>query len=121
MTETIGPKSAPKDTLSLNDLDAAFNIKESSQPNAISLENEQAKFSVHPIAKQREDARVIISLIIVLSLAFIVIATFVSLWTKGNTPVDDIVKVIGAITAPVIGIVGAVTGFYFGESRGDSR
>jgi uncharacterized membrane protein (DUF485 family) len=113
----------PPAIASLNQLAAEFRVADHSphEPDSarpISLRRvEQAFPHVHPIAKRREDARWYIALIIVLSLAFIVIASFVSLWLRGETPVDDVVKVIGAITAPVISIVGAMTGFYFSESR----
>jgi hypothetical protein len=73
------------------------------------------------IAIRQEDARRWIALTIVLLLAFIVVASFASLWLRGSTPVDDIVKVISAIIGPVIGIVGAVTGFYFSETRNADR
>nr|WP_294505811.1 hypothetical protein [uncultured Rhodopila sp.] len=104
--------------LTAPDLHVADRPAARSDTGSISLVREEQAFpSIHPIAKKREDVRWYIALIIVLSLAFIVVASFVSLWVRGETPVDEVVKVIGAITAPVIGIVGAVTGFYFSESR----
>jgi hypothetical protein len=104
--------------LTASDLRGACHPVQTSGGSPISLRREEQAFpTVHSIAKRREDARWYIALIIVLLLAFIVIASFVSLWARGNTPVDDVVKVIGAIIGPVIGIVGAVTGFYFSESR----
>jgi len=66
---------------------------------------------------KREGARQWIALMVVSALAFIVISSFVSLWVYGAKSIDDVVKVIEAVTSPVIGIVGAVTGFYFGESQ----
>jgi hypothetical protein len=69
------------------------------------------------IALRREGARWWIAFVIVMLLAFIVVASFASLWWRGSTSVDDIVKVISPIIGPVIGIVGAVTGFYFSESK----
>jgi hypothetical protein len=87
----------------------------------VSLEKEgdYRKLNVYEqTTRKREDARRWLALIVVASLAFIVVASFVSLWyySKINS-IDDIVKVIDAVTSPVIGIVGAVTGFYFGESQ----
>ncbi len=35
---------------------------------------------------------------------------------RGDDSVDDIIKLIQAIIAPVVAIVGAVTGFYFSSN-----
>ena len=73
------------------------------------------------VAKQREFARQWVALLIVGSLTIIVIGSFVLVWLKGAaSSIDDIIKLIQALIGPVVGIVGAVTGFYFGEMR-DSR
>jgi hypothetical protein len=74
----------------------------------------------HTVEVRQEDARTAIALTIAGSLAFIVLATFVTLWshTIKFKSVDDIVKLVQAVLSPVVGIVGAVTGFYFGARQG---
>jgi hypothetical protein len=67
---------------------------------------------------RREDARTAISLVIVGSFAFIIAAAFVVfVWRAPNPSVDDIVKFCQVLISPVAGIVGAVTGFYFGATQ----
>jgi len=93
------------------------------QPQTISLQAEAGNFpgvTEKSVARQQEDARTKISYLIVGSLAFIVLATFFTIWshtTKFKT-VDDLVKIIQAVLGPVAGIVGAVAGFYFGARQG---
>jgi len=67
--------------------------------------------------KRREDARMIIAIMIVVSLPATVLATFLTLWFCGKVSIDDLIKIIGAIMSPIIGLIGAVTGFYFSESK----
>jgi cytochrome bd-type quinol oxidase subunit 2 len=88
----------------------------------ISLNTAGASLTVsEQTERKREYARQVLAIIVVSSLAFIVIASFASLWLCGTKNVDDVVKVIEAVISPVVGIVGAVTGFYFGESRTSTR
>jgi hypothetical protein len=68
--------------------------------------------------RMREDARTRIAYIIVGSLAFIVLATFATIWLHAEIKsADDIVKIVQAVLSPVAGIVGAVMGFYFGARQ----
>jgi hypothetical protein len=39
---------------------------------------------------------------------------------RSDPPVDDVLKLAQAVMAPVVGIVGAVTGFYFSSTSGGS-
>lgn len=86
----------------------------------ISLNTVQENFPSLDTARRIEVSRQVIAYLIVGALLFTVVSSFITLWAK-SSPLssDDIVKVIQAIISPVIGIVGAVTGFYFGEKRSE--
>lgn len=73
-------------------------------------------FGVPEAAKQFEESRLWIALIIVGSMAFIVVASFALIYSCRDK-IDDVIKLVQLLIAPVIGVVGAVTGFYYG-SRG---
>ena len=92
-----------------------------SQAADVSLSKRAAGISAsvsEKLALQQEDSRSSIALLIVGSLAFIVVAAFVTLWTRGKqTSIDDITRLVQALIGPVAGIVGAVTGFYFGANH----
>lgn len=79
-------------------------IAESSKPGTIGQRT---------IDERREDARRGLAYTIVACLAAVVFGSFLLFWTRGAATVDDVVKVIQAVLSPVVGIVGAVTGFYF--------
>jgi hypothetical protein len=83
-------------------------------PAAVSFEGVQ-----QPLAAKQEDNRLIIAVIIVSSLAAIVAIPFLIVLIK-SCNIDDLIKLVQATIGPVIGVVGAVTGFYFGtrESGG---
>ena len=51
----------------------------------------------------------------VLSLFLIVFLSFVSLWCIKDFQFADLKELLHILIPPVIGIVGAVSGFYFGE------
>jgi hypothetical protein len=70
------------------------------------------------IEVQREDARMMISLLVIGAFVFIIVAAFALFsWRAPNPTADDIIKFCQALIGPVAGIVGAVTGFYFGASQ----
>lgn len=91
-------------------MSGSTNISLKSEEGTIPLPHER-------IAQQREDARKWVARAITSSFVFIITASFFLFLFRGQTPVDDIIKFISSILTPVIGIVGAVTGFYFSESR----
>ncbi len=95
----------------------------SDDQSPISLSAVERDLSVRKLAVRREDARSRLSTIIVGSLGAIVVFSFLSLWIAWFTNHDsgDVVKVIEVILSPVIGIVGAVSGFYFGEKQRDAE
>jgi hypothetical protein len=70
---------------------------------------------------RREDARQTIAFVIVGCFGLVILFSFITFWTRGKTPVDDLLKLVQAIIAPVIGIVGAVTGFYFSSASDEKR
>jgi hypothetical protein len=89
-----------------------------SQTRLVSLHQFDRDTGIHERTHRiREFARQWIALIVVGSLAFIVVCSFISLWKVPHPSIDEVIKIIEAIISPVIGIVGAVTGFYFGESQ----
>lgn len=73
--------------------------------------------SFHITMGKREDTRSTIAILIVVSLPVIVAASFLTLWFFSQVSIDGLLKIVGAIMSPVIGLVGAVTGFYFSESK----
>jgi flagellar basal body-associated protein FliL len=99
--------------------------------NEISLDQEASNLSLsagsvslnpqadllHVTLKKREDARLIIAIMIVISLPFTVAAAFMTLWFLPKLSIEDLIKFIGGIISPVIGLIGAVAGFYFSESK----
>jgi len=69
--------------------------------------------------RTRETARGRIALALLGILGFIIAGAFVTLWANWGTG-DEIDSLLTMIFAPVIGLVGAVTGFYFGEKSASS-
>jgi len=81
--------------------------------------------SPYDAEKARDDIRGKLALLLIRLLTFIVVAAFVSIWlpvliawTKGGyieiaTPLKDMLQLL---LAPVVGLVGAATGYYFGVS-----
>jgi len=82
--------------------------------------SEDPHFSgVSLVEVRREGARQMVSVIIVSTLLIIIVASFgilfmICLNTKPPPTTKDLREVLEVMLAPVIGIVGAVTGFYFG-------
>src|SRR5437763_1402700 len=81
--------------------------------------------SQYDAEKARDDIRGRMALLLIRLLIFIVVAAFVSIWLpvliawkKGGyieiaTPLKDMLQLL---LAPVVGLVGAATGYYFGVS-----
>lgn len=65
-------------------------------------------------AQDREKVRGRIALILVFLLLGIVAVSFVAIWFK-MAPLTDVKGILELVLAPVVGLVGAVTGFYYGE------
>ena len=56
---------------------------------------------------------------ILMTLGAVVIGAFVTLWLKIGT-IDEVSRLVELIFTPIIGIVGAVTGFYYGAATSSS-
>jgi hypothetical protein len=97
-------------------------IRLSSDDSEIRLSSVAGDLKVN-LARRREDARSRISFVIVGSLGAIVACSFVSVWLAWFTGHDvaDVEKIIQVLLSPVVGIVGAVTGFYFGEKQAETQ
>jgi hypothetical protein len=65
--------------------------------------------------RQRESIRGVVAALLLGLLCFIVIASFLSYWLD-VVEQDALEGLLTIIFAPVIGLVGAATGFYFGGS-----
>ncbi len=63
---------------------------------------------------EREKLRGKIALILVSLLVGIVLMAFFTLWFAAPEKVSKLKEVLDLVVAPIVGIVGAVTGFYFG-------
>jgi hypothetical protein len=75
---------------------------------------------VVPVEEKRETLRGRIAGALLLILAFIVVGSFLSLWFGWGTN-EELTNVLSLVFAPVVGLVGAVTGFYYGEKYTSSR
>lgn len=64
--------------------------------------------------EQRELLRGAIAYALLAMLGFVVVAAFITLWFDWGTG-EDLETLLTALFAPIIGLVGAVTGFYYGE------
>lgn len=71
----------------------------------------------------RELMRGVIAGILVGMLAFIVVGIFViALWGIGGKGNLDLLQVVATtLLTPIVGLVGAVTGFYYGEKSAETR
>lgn len=68
-------------------------------------------------APEREQKRGLIALILVSALCGIIVLAFAFIFfvPAANANIDILKSVLEIIFAPIVGLVGAVTGFYFGE------
>jgi hypothetical protein len=67
-------------------------------------------------SEDREKIRGRIAQGLLFTLVGIVAGIFLTVWLK-LASLDDVLKLVAAVLTPVIGVFGAVTGFYFGSSR----
>jgi hypothetical protein len=78
--------------------------------------------SKNTIEEAREDARKSVALIIVAAFTCVLLLSLaVFFFRDKDTKPDDVLKIIQAVLAPITGIVGAVTGFYFSASQGHAQ
>ena len=77
-------------------------------------------FETRTVAHRQESARWWIAGALLAPLGFIVVAAFLSLWFNLATG-EELRDVLTLIFAPVVGLVGAVVGFYFGERSATRR
>ncbi len=68
-------------------------------------------------ARARESVRGIIALSLIALLAAVIIASFVLLWIHPDR-VGELHSLLGLVFAPLIALVGAATGYYFGSHEG---
>lgn len=66
------------------------------------------------LAKQRETAREWITKTLVIILGAIIAAAFATIWLD-LASIENLVDVLTIIFGPVVTLVGAATGFYYGE------
>ena len=57
-----------------------------------------------------------IALVLLAILALIVVVSLLTV-ALGWAPTEDLVRVLGLLFAPIVGLVGAATGFYFGSRK----
>lgn len=70
------------------------------------------------IRQHREVSRRRIAYGLLLLVAFIVVAAFVSLWTEWGTW-SELKELSAFVLGPVVGLAGAATGFFFGEKASE--
>jgi len=68
----------------------------------------------------RESLRGVIAYALLGILAFVILGSFVTLWFDWGTGAD-VDALLTILFAPLIGLVGAVTGFYYGERSSASK
>jgi hypothetical protein len=66
-------------------------------------------------AQDREKLRGKIALVLVVILGFIVVSAVVFVFINPVNGLGAMKPVLDVLLAPIVGLVGAVTGFYFGE------
>jgi hypothetical protein len=68
-------------------------------------------------APEREQKRGLIALVLVFSLCGIIVLAFAFVFVMpgSSANIDALKSLLEIIFAPIVGLVGAVTGFYFGE------
>jgi hypothetical protein len=66
-------------------------------------------------APEREKKRGLIALVLVSALCGIIVLAFAFIFFVPAANVELLKSVLEIIFAPIVGLVGAVTGFYFGE------
>jgi uncharacterized membrane protein YeaQ/YmgE (transglycosylase-associated protein family) len=60
--------------------------------------------------------RGLLAFALVAILAFLSIGALVGLWLK-KASAEDLRILLGVVFTPIVGLVGAATGFYYGERR----
>jgi hypothetical protein len=119
--------SAPIRRLSDDDsFSGVSSIAVTEKTESVRLSDSTYFTGVSRIEIRREGARQLVSVIIVSSLLFIVVASFgmlLVIFLKSDPPptMTDLRQVLEILLAPVVGIVGAVTGFYFGSGSAMQR
>lgn len=88
------------------------------QPQIGSLAASASGFTIEQESRKRQDdSRHKIALVIVGSLSGIVLLPFIIIWWSSRD-IEALLKLVQATIGPVVGVVGAVTGFYFGSASG---
>lgn len=70
------------------------------------------------IARQREVMRGILAMSLLVLLAFVMLGTFVMAWRSSDAAVPE--KLLERMLSPLVVLVSAATGFYFGSEARDS-
>jgi hypothetical protein len=70
-------------------------------------------------APEREKKRGVIALVLVSALCGVVVLAFACIFLVPAANIELLKSVLDIVFAPIVGLVGAVTGFYFGENPGD--
>jgi hypothetical protein len=64
--------------------------------------------------------RAMIGLLLLVMLAFAIVAPWISVWVDADF-FDEVKELFPLVTTPLIGLIGAAMGFYFGERSGPDR
>jgi hypothetical protein len=73
-------------------------------------------------AKDRESVRGRMAMTLIWLLVGVIGASLLTVWVvRPEDGVEDLVEVLKLVFGPLVGLVGAVTGFYFGEKSGSGR
>ena len=101
-TDPAGTASSTEQTLELGDVDLSSPEEKKYDPS-----------------KEVDKARKYIAYWLLALLSFLVVFSFISLWFLNPTPTfSDIKALVELLLGPIIALVSAATGFYFGATRG---
>ena len=73
------------------------------------------------VSLKRESARQTVAIIVAVTILAVVICSFITLWTFSARSVTDLKVLLDILFAPIIGIFGAVVGFYFGANSASGK
>lgn len=109
----INDPAPPASSNVVNELDLTAQPDEGERPKGLARLEDKP----YDPAPEREHKRGVIALILVSALCGIILLAFAFIFFSpdASTNLDVLKSVLEIIFAPIVGLVGAVTGFYFGE------